>query len=798
MIVASRSVAALTIVVAALIPPPTVSAQLPAFPGAQGFGAAATGGRGGEVFHVVNTLNTNAGTYEGPDGYNRGTLRWALLSEASSLPRTIVFDVSGTVALTSQITFENSNMTVAGQTAPGQGLSTSGRPWLFESGNNLVIRHVRNRLGRNGGQDSMGVEGGTNIIFDHVTSTWSNDEALSVAKDGTLVTVQHSFIYEGLNHSGHGYGSLIRPDIDSKVSYHHNLYANNESRNPRPGTYNSRTLDFDFRNNVVYNWGDRAGYSGGSSEGNPEHVNMNFVGNYVIAGPSTINNFNSAFLTDNNADLRAYQADNLIDSDRDSVRDGVDTGWGMFEVEAGTLTQVASPHPLAAIPVTTSTAADAYDDVLDHAGSFWWNRDSADARIADQVRTQTGTIIDHESEVGGVPALPALTRAADWDVDHDGMPGQWEVAHGLNPNSSPDRNGDFDNDGYTNLEEYINEVGAWPAPRAIGFSGGVGRYALNGNWDAWQPSRFDVVEINAGVATVDAVGQHAGTLKIASTNANSAQLNISGGRLEVANEVIIGGAPAAQGVLNLSGGELRTPKLSKSDAGEFNFTGGVLRTSAVEFGLTNKGGTFAPGASPATTTIMGDLTLNDGVLEIEIGKLGGGVLYDRLEVDGKITFGGTLRVKLVDLGEGVYEPQAFDSFGVFFPTSGQTEGEFDAFDLPPLAPGLEWALLPGDVTVFLGVVPTAGNPADFNGDARVDGQDLAAWTSHFGTPLNATHAQGDADLDGDVNGRDFLEWQRQHGAGAPTALSVPEPAAWLLTSIVAAAGGRRRSSRGAR
>jgi pectate lyase len=230
---------------------PRASAQLPAFPGAQGFGALAAGGRGGEVFHVNTLSNGNTGTYEGPNGFNRGTLRWCLLTETSSLPRTIVFDVGGQITLTSQITIENSNMTVAGQTAPGQGVSTQARPWLLESGNHLVIRHIRNRLGKGNGQDSMGVEGGSNIIFDHVTSTWSNDEALSVAKDGTLVTVQNSLIYEGLNHSGHGYGSLIRPDIDSKVSYHHNLYANNLSRNPRPGTYNSRTLDFDFRNNVI-------------------------------------------------------------------------------------------------------------------------------------------------------------------------------------------------------------------------------------------------------------------------------------------------------------------------------------------------------------------------------------------------------------------------------------------------------------------------------------------------------------------------------------------------------------------
>ena len=451
--------------------------QLPAFPGAQGFGAAASGGRGGEVFHVTSLANTNVGTYEGTNGFNRGTLRWCLLSEASSAPRTIVFDVGGAVPLTSQITIENSNLTIAGQTAPGQGLSTQGRPWLFESGSNLIVRHVRNRLGRNGGQDSMGVEGGTNIIFDHVTSSWSNDEALSVAKDGNFVTVQYSMIYEGLNHSGHGYGSLIRPDIDSKVSYHHNLYANNESRNPRPGTYNNRTLDFDFRNNVIYNWGDRAGYTGGSEGTTPEPVNMNFVGNYTIAGPSTHNNWNSAFVVSTNGSLTAYQSGNLIDPDLDAARDGVDTGWGMFEVEAGSLTQRATQHPLASHPVTTDTAQDAYDNVLDYAGSFWWNRDAADAQVADQVRTQTGSIINHESDVGGFPTLPAETRAADWDTDHDGMPDAWETERGLNPNLATDRNSDYDTDGFTNLEEYLNEAGAWPAAAPISWIGGVGRFA---------------------------------------------------------------------------------------------------------------------------------------------------------------------------------------------------------------------------------------------------------------------------------------------------------------------------------
>jgi hypothetical protein len=749
------------------------SGQLPAFPGAQGFGAAASGGRGGEVFHVNSLANTNVGTYEGANGFNRGTLRWCLLSEASSAPRTIVFDVGGAVPLTSQITIENSNMTVAGQTAPGQGLSTQGRPWLFESGSNLIVRHVRNRLGRNGGQDSMGVEGGTNIIFDHVTSSWSNDEALSVAKDGNFVTVQNSMIYEGLNHSGHGYGSLIRPDIDSKVSYHHNLYANNESRNPRPGTYNNRTLDFDFRNNVIYNWGDRAGYTGGSEGTTPEPVNMNFVGNYTIAGPSTHNNWNSAFVISSNGSLTAYQSGNLVDADLDAARDGVDTGWNMFEVEAGSLTQRATQHPLAVHPVTTHTAAQAYDNVLDHAGSFWWNRDTADTRVADQVRTQTGAIIDHESEVGGFPTLPAETRSANWDTDHDGMPDAWETEGGLNPNLATDRNNDYDTDGFTNLEEYLNEAGAWPAAAPISWIGGAGRFALNSKWDAWQPSRFDEVRITGGTATVDAIGQQAGWMRIGIAAGDNGALQISSGELEAFEGVDVGGVSAGAGTLHIgASGKLVTPLVTVNNEGVLSGRG------TIEGDVFNQGGTIAPGDSAGTTHVVGDLILDSGVLEIEIGGTVPGSEYDRIEATGFAELGGTLEVKLLN----GFVPEVGDMFGFLF-GGGGFGGIFDDLIVPDLGPGNAWALSPGDATVFLQVV-------------------------------SAPSFAGDFDLDGDVDGRDFLVWQRNPSIGnlsdwqanygangliamfdlpaAEAASRVPEPAALQLILMAGVAFYTRR------
>ncbi len=751
---------------------------IPAFPGAEGFGANSTGGRGGEVFHVDSLAGTSTGTYQGFDGYNHGTLRWCLTYDNSTQPRTIVFDIGGTVPLASQITIENSKMTVAGQTAPGMGLTSSGRPWLLESGDNLVIRYVRNRLGKAGGQDSMGVEGGTNIVFDHVSSTWSNDELLSVAKDGNLVTVQNSFIYEALdNNQHHAYGSLIRPDIDSKVTYHHNLYGDNQSRNPRPGTYNNRLLEFDFRNNVVYNWGLSAGYSGGSEGSTPEPVHMNYVGNYVISGPSTYDHQNLVFHTEQNASMTAYQSGNLIDSDNDLDRDGVDNGWGAFDVEAGTLTHKDDgPFAFSGVPVTTQSAADAYESVLKYGGSFWWNRDSADTRAVTQVRTQTGAIIDHESDVGGLPTLVGGDlRDASWDTDHDGMPNAWETAHGLNPASSPDRNADFDTDGYTNLEEYINEVGAWPAPQPISWTGGTGRYALNQNWNTWQPSRFDEVRINSGTATVDAIGQHARIVRIGTNPSDNGTLSVTGGWLIAAEEVVIGANAAATATLSLSGGTLDTPKLNKGAGGTFNFTGGTLHADEVGFSLVNNGGKLAPGtstgsvqASPGITKVTGDLTLASGVLEIEIGGTAVGQ-FDRLEVTGVTHLGGTLSVKLVDLGGGVFVPQLGNSFG-FLASQLGTDGMFANFALPALAPGLTWQLNPGNVTNFLTVV--AANPldGDFNGDGKVDTADYVVWRNTDGTQP------------------EYDKWRANFGrtagsANGTSATVVPEPLSLALLAL---------------
>ena len=349
---------------------------------------------------------------------------------------------------------------------------------------------------------------------------------------------------------------------------------------------------------------------------------------------------------------------------------------------------------------------------------------TVDERIINEVRTGKGKIIawaDNPNDpndgqewfsllanrpIGGVAPF---SRPANFDTDGDGMPDTWEVQLGLDPHVA-DNNGDFDNDGYTNLEEYLNETAEWPAPQPIVFSGATNsRFAQITNWDIkWQPSKYDEAQINAGTAVVDAVGQHAGTIRIGTHPGDNGTLNITSGWLHVETATIIGGDDAATATLNLSGGELSTSLLTKGAGGAFNFTGGILHADIVAFDLENDGGTIAPGHSPGLTHVMGNLLVAAGTLEIEIGGPADGQ-YDCLLVDGTAHLGGALDVKLVDLGAGIYTPQLGDRFTFLASPTGM-DGAFAHLDLPSLSPGLMWRLDQGAGMMSLDVVP-APEPA---------------------------------------------------------------------------------------
>ncbi len=416
----------------------TLAHALPAFPGAEGFGANATGGRGGDVYYVTN-LND-----DGP-----GSLRYGVDSATNS--RTILFKVSGNIRLKSQLKLEKPRLTIAGQTAPGDGICLQDYTIVLNA-NDLVVRHIRSRLGTSGHQqaDGMTILGGTNIIVDHCSASWSVDEALSPVGQTANLTVQWTYITEALNESihvkgPHGYGSLIRPRVDASFTFHHDLYANNNSRNPRAGTYGSNVLRLDFRNNVIYNWGIKAGYNYYTFE----NLELNYVNNYLIRGPATTC-FSCAFEAVATNTL-IFQSDNRFDINLNGRLDGTNTGWRMF---VGDHKKRTEPH--AAPPVTTDSAEVAYERVLAQAGALPWRRDPVDARIAGNVRDETGRIIDSVDQVGGWPELRSEEPPAD--SDNDGMPDYWEAALGLNPKAADDDN-DRDKDGYTNLEEYLNWLG---------------------------------------------------------------------------------------------------------------------------------------------------------------------------------------------------------------------------------------------------------------------------------------------------------------------------------------------------
>jgi hypothetical protein len=541
---------------------------IPAFPGAEGYGAESTGGRGGDVYHVTSLA----------DDFTPGTLRYGIYTAPGYSNRTIVFDISGAISLTYSMYVYGTNITIAGQTAPGQGICLEKRDTEIY-GNDLIIRHIRSRLGDDNTQydvDAIGILYGHDIIVDHCSASWSLDEVFSATKDTTGATIQYCYIAEALNLGNHSYGSLFRPDVDCNLSVHHNLYADNRSRNPRPGTYGDKTLNLDFRNNVIYNWLNECGYSGIPGE----YVNMNYAGNYCIAGPSTGSGKLTTVFDGISFDTAIYQSGNKVDGDRDGVIDGTDGGWGMF---VGTYTPTGTSFSAPA--VYTQTADAALATVLTNVGAFPWNRDTVDANVTSQVLSggTAGAIYNTVADAGGWPTYPVVTRDANFDTDRDGMANTWEIAHGLDPNVA-DNNGDFDNDGYTNLEEYLNELAPIPAPKPIVWAGGTGRYELITHWDIpWQPTLADQTEINSGKATVDSIDQEAGTLWVANAIGSNAELAVTGGKLTVGTSLILGGTTNAHGTLTISGGTLDAGNSlvvggDSAAGGTVNLSGGLLRS----------------------------------------------------------------------------------------------------------------------------------------------------------------------------------------------------------------------------
>jgi pectate lyase len=404
---------------------PSAANALPAFPGAQGFGARATGGRGGEVYHVTNLNDSGPGSFR--DAVGKGG-------------RIVVFDVGGYIDLKSPVSVA-SNLTVAGQTAPGEGIGTKNQQVSFSGAENVIVRYIRFRCGLKApsGADGVTLHKGKNMIFDHVSVAWGRDETFSI-NESRDITVQHSIIAEGL--LKHSMGGLVQWNT---ITLHHNLYTTNNDRNPKAKGV------IDFVNNVVYNWG-AYGFVAGDSAGRSD---VNVVGNCFIAGPSSTRRDDPLFR--GNANFHLYFEGNYFDGDVNGALDGKPVTWS--DVDDPVVWEAKRyDYPV----VRTEPALDAYHRVIATAGASLV-RDSVDKRLIDNVVKQTGSLISDPATVGGFGTLAG--GAAPTDTDGDGMPDAWERQRGLNPDRPSDRSGDFDRTGYTNIEKYINGLADGPHPR---------------------------------------------------------------------------------------------------------------------------------------------------------------------------------------------------------------------------------------------------------------------------------------------------------------------------------------------
>lgn len=444
--------------------PIPVEEEAYAFPGAEGFGRKVTGGRGGKVLFVTNLEDS------GP-----GSLRSAVQSSGS---RYVVFNVSGTIELKSALKIRNNNITIAGQTAPGDGICIKNYP-VEVSADNVIIRFLRFRMGDEAQQeaDALGGRFHKNIIIDHCSMSWSTDECVSFyANENT--TIQWCIVSESLRNSvhvkgAHGYGGIWGGRY---ASFHHNLLAHHDSRNPRLGEEAGKSFALtdlvDLRNNVIYNWGSNSCYGG-------EAMNVNIVNCYYKPGPASKNR-ERIISIDKNKDPASeiynrwgkfYIDGNYIEGSERASEDNWTYGvYNQFHSSYGTVsdeekTAMRLLHPLPTdANVITHSAQVAYEKVLDFAGASL-RRDMVDKRIIENVRNGTYTaegsngstkgIIDSQYDVGGWPELKSTEPSID--TDNDGMPDEWEIKMGLDPNKANATGRDLSTV-YDNIEVYINSL----------------------------------------------------------------------------------------------------------------------------------------------------------------------------------------------------------------------------------------------------------------------------------------------------------------------------------------------------
>jgi hypothetical protein len=388
----------------------------PAFPGAEGFAATATGGRGARVYHVTNLDDSGPGSFR---------------DAVSGTRRFVVFEVGGYVRLRSPLSI-HSDITIAGQTAPGEGIATRDFEVSFSGSHNVICRYMRFRQGLTPGQEhksAVGMHDASDVILDHVSIEWGRWDNLDMTGSKNI-TIQYSIIGEGI--SPQRFGCLCESE---GVTFSHNLWIDNHSRNPKAKG------KIQFVNNVVYNWELDAFIEGASKGDNWDDI----IGNYFIKGPST--GSHGAFAR-GNEHAHVYATGNFLASERDGRLDGKEIAAS----ELGPITELKTPF--ASAMVTADPAAKAYEKIVAGVGCSL-HRDGVDARIVGQLMSlgKLGKIIRDPSDVGGFGEIKGGT--AQKDSDGDGIPDDWETAHHLNPRDAADA-ARTDQDGYTMLEVYVN------------------------------------------------------------------------------------------------------------------------------------------------------------------------------------------------------------------------------------------------------------------------------------------------------------------------------------------------------
>jgi len=430
--------------------PRPVRAQvgLPIFPGAEGFGTRTPAGRGGKIIEVTSLADSG-----------QGTLRAAI---SDPEPRIIVFRVGGIIELKEELSINHPFVTVAGQTAPGDGILIK-NVGITITTHDVLIQHLRVRPGNEGDVDAevndaiaiLGKQsendGAYNVVVDHVSASWGEDETVSTWFGAHDVTISWCIISEALDKSrhrkGHHSAGFLIGDSSYHVSMHHNLLAHNDFRNPlisKGGTH-------DIVNNVVYNWGklpaEIIDYDSNSF--------LNFVGNYFLPGPSTYRKRYEILIEPESGTPQIYVEGNIGPHRPDSGMDEwAIIGYGYGEDEAPESYHFRTKF--ATHSVTAMSATEAFEKVLAGAGATAPTRDPVDRRVVADVRNKTGAIINSPDEVGGYPKLEGGDPPTD--SDHDGMPDEWENSIGLNPGDAADGNEDLDGDGYTNIEEYLHSL----------------------------------------------------------------------------------------------------------------------------------------------------------------------------------------------------------------------------------------------------------------------------------------------------------------------------------------------------